>query len=104
MKDKAKKARRKIERLCGHDYADTMVKCVDESESDFLERKEAVVILHEAITRLRENVPNKSRLRMGGVYWRVAKTLCVADKRMNECVGADHAESIRKNYAGKLVK
>lgn len=103
MQDKIKKARRKIEKLCGHDYAETMIKCEDESESDFLERKEAVMILHEAITRLRENVPNKSSLRMGGVYWRVAKTLCVAEKRMNECVGVDHAEFVRRAH-GRLVK
>ena len=103
MNIKIKKARRKIEKLCGHDYAETMIKCEDESESDFLERKEAVVILHEAIRRLIENVPNKSSLRMGGVYWRVAKTLHMADKRMNECEGAEHAEFIRGSH-GKLVK
>lgn len=103
MQDKIKKARRKIEKVCGQDYADTMVKCKDESESDFLERKEAVMLLHEAIMRLRENVPNKSRLRMGFVYWLVAKALCVADKRMNECEGEDYAELIKRKH-GRLVK
>ena len=76
-----------------------------------MERQEAVKLIEEALSRLKNPSPNANggSFQCGGSYWRLSQVLCrYLEPRLDKEEGNKHGEFIRKTHgvivANKGVK